>query len=147
MRASLRDPFVDDRAVASDPLHSVEEGLRRGRQVIQQPDGAKIRHLRDMESEQIVLQRRRRKIQELDLIAHRDGRARIIELLPGQPRLPEQRVESDARTLRSRIGEPAHRAMRARQPFGAAGTRWRFAWHWLVSRHRKPGTNGQVFGR
>ena len=131
MRASLGDPFVDDRAVARNPLQPLEQRIRRGEQVIQKPELAKVGNLRDVKAKQIVLQRLRRQIEKLDLIAHRDGGMRIVELLPGQPRLFDDRVERNARALRPRIGEPTHPAVRARQPLGTAGGRRRFAWHWL----------------
>src|SRR5438045_76893 len=56
-----------------------------------------------MKSEQIVLQCRGRQIQKLDLIAYRDGSVRVIELLPCQPRLLDERVNRDTRVLRPRV--------------------------------------------
>jgi hypothetical protein len=128
-------------------LQPVEERLRRGKQVIQKPERTKVGSLRDMKAKQIVLQGRCRQIEKPDLVAHRDGRVRIIELLPRQPRFFDDRVERKPCALRPRISKSAHPAVRTWQPIDAAGRRRRFAWHWLVSRHRKLGTYGQVFGR
>ena len=99
-----------------------------------------------MKAKQIILQGRCRQIEKFDLVAHRDGRVRIIELLPRQACLFDDRVERNPCALRSRVGKSTHPAVRTWQPIDAAGRRRRFAWHWLVSRHRKLGTYGQVFG-
>jgi hypothetical protein len=100
-----------------------------------------------VEAEQVVLQRHRSKIQELDLVAHRNGRARIIELLPRKPRLLDERVERNAGLRGACVGEPAHRAVRARQPFGAGNRRTRFASHSILSGQPGAGRYGQFFGR
>ncbi len=72
-----------------------------------------------MQTQHVVAERRGDQVQEIDLVAHRQSRARIRELLRSQARLPEQRPHGDAVRAGARAGQPRRETHGARDaPYG-----------------------------
>ena len=109
-----------------------------------QPRLAQIRKQREPSTEEVVVQRRGDQVEEVDLVAHLDRAARILELRDGEARLAQQRRELHARAPRARIGEPRHDALRVRHPLRRLAIGFRFASSIFASSPH--GTSGQVFG-
>ena len=92
-----------------------------------QPRLAQIRKQREMNTEEVVVERRGDQVEEADLVAHLDRAARVLELRDGEARLAQQRRELYPRAPRARVGEPGHDALRVRHPVRRLALRRCFA--------------------
>jgi hypothetical protein len=74
-----------------------------------------------MKSEQVVIERARRKVQKLDLSPNLEADTRVFHLVTGQARLNQQRVQCNRCRLRFEVGEARYHTRSARQPTDVLG--------------------------
>src|SRR5215468_7685948 len=82
-----------DHAVSHHALERLAEGLGGSLHVVQQPQLAQLETLGETKSEKLVLQLVRYKIEESDLIPDPDANVWILDLLNGQSRALDQRLD------------------------------------------------------
>src|SRR5215510_1872137 len=85
--------LIVDHAVSRYTLERVAERLGRGQNVIQQPQLAQINVLGETKTEKFVLQCVPYKIEESDLVPDTDANVGILDLLRGQARTLDQRLD------------------------------------------------------
>ena len=85
--------FVDDRAVSRAAFERVAHDVRGRRDIIEPAHLAKIGRLGKMKSEKIVLQGDSNEIEKPDLVADLEPRVGIFNVVKGQVRFFQNRLE------------------------------------------------------
>ena len=106
--------FVLNRAVSRDPPQGFADGFRRSHHVIQQSYFAKLRGLRQTDSEKFVVHFLGHQIEELDLIFDRDPKSGVFRLFETEVCALEQRPDRYVRLRRQRISGAGDAATRRR---------------------------------
>ena len=85
-------------------MQRVEQHVGRGHRVIEQTDLPQVEVLREMEAEAIILECVGDQVDELDLVAHRDPRLAVGQLLAREARAFQERIKLKSFGTGSREG-------------------------------------------